>query len=76
LTQKQKADFVIQLNAELFVPLAPQVDRTFRQFGVILIGAVGGADGFADIVRSGQGMWERAGIDKNNVVSALIQSRS
>ena len=68
----ETAGIVIEFDAELFIPVAPKLDRTFGQFGVFFIRAVSCPDCFADISGGRQRMRQWSGIDQDNVVPAVV----
>jgi hypothetical protein len=63
---------VIEFRAEVSVPLSPNGKATIRHGGINFIRPISGADGLADIGRSGEGMGQGAGIDKDNSMPAFF----
>ena len=69
---KQDTGFVVELDAELSIPLSPNFNTALRERGVILVCAISRSDCFADIGRSGSRMGQGAGVYQDDFVAALF----
>src|SRR5438046_9336882 len=73
LAHEKESDLVIQRNAKFHVPLPPDLTRLLGQCRIIFIRAIGCANGLTNIGGSGEGMWQRAGINQYNLVPPFSQ---
>src|SRR5205085_10126456 len=70
---KKKSDLVIQLDAEFSIPSLPDLARALSEFRIIFVCAIGCPDCLTNIGGSGEGMWQRPGINQHDFVSAFSQ---
>src|SRR5437899_4575066 len=73
VADEQNARFMIQLGAQIDVPLFPKRNAAIGQLSVRFVRAVSRTDSLADIGRSGERMGQGARIDQHDPVPAPFQ---